>query len=125
MKYAVEMGSRATKYIPSFIKIGSGIQKMIGGWLHRQHDDDISLLLFLQNKVNMLINCRSQWPRGLNFLHFTEIVSSNLTQGMDVSFRLFCVYVVLCVGIGLATGWSSVQGVLPTMYRIKKLKKAA
>jgi hypothetical protein len=31
MKYAVEMGSGAVIYIPSFIKIGSGIQKLIGG----------------------------------------------------------------------------------------------
>jgi hypothetical protein len=31
MKYAVEMGSGAIIYIPSFIKIGSGIQKLIGG----------------------------------------------------------------------------------------------
>jgi hypothetical protein len=30
MKYAVEMGSGAMMYIPSFIKIGSGIQKLIG-----------------------------------------------------------------------------------------------
>jgi hypothetical protein len=37
--------------------------------------------------------------------------------------RLFCVFVVLCVDRGLATGSSSIQGVLPTMYRIKKLKK--
>jgi hypothetical protein len=29
MKYAVEMGSDAMIYIPSFIKIGSGIQKLI------------------------------------------------------------------------------------------------
>jgi hypothetical protein len=50
------------------------------------------------------------------------IVGSNPTQGMDVCMRLFCVCVVLCVGSGLATGWSSVQGVLPTVYRIKKLK---
>jgi hypothetical protein len=28
----------------------------------------------------------------------------------------------MCVGSGLATGWSPVQGVLPTAYRIKKLK---
>jgi hypothetical protein len=52
----------------------------------------------------------------------TGIVGSNLTC-TDVSVRLFCVYIVLCVGNGLATGWSSVQGVLPTVYRIKKLKK--
>jgi hypothetical protein len=31
MKYAVEMGSGAMTYIPSLIKIYSGIQKMKGG----------------------------------------------------------------------------------------------
>jgi hypothetical protein len=31
MKYAVEMGSGAMIYIPSFIKFGSGVQKLIGG----------------------------------------------------------------------------------------------
>jgi hypothetical protein len=31
MKYAVEMGSGAKICIPGFIKIGSGIQKLIGG----------------------------------------------------------------------------------------------
>jgi hypothetical protein len=31
MKYAVGVGSGAIIYIPSFIKIGSGIQKLIGG----------------------------------------------------------------------------------------------
>jgi hypothetical protein len=31
MKYAIEMGSGAMIYIPSFIKTGSGIQKLIGG----------------------------------------------------------------------------------------------
>jgi hypothetical protein len=30
MKYAVEMGSDAMIYKPSFIKIGSGIQTLIG-----------------------------------------------------------------------------------------------
>jgi hypothetical protein len=34
MKYTVEMGSVAMIYVPSFIKIGSGIQKLIGG-IHR------------------------------------------------------------------------------------------
>jgi hypothetical protein len=32
---------------------------------------------------------------------------------------------ILCVGSDLATGCSPVQGVLPSMCRIKKLKKAA
>jgi hypothetical protein len=34
MKYAVEMGSGAMTYIPSFIKIGSGIHELI----HRHTD---------------------------------------------------------------------------------------
>jgi hypothetical protein len=34
MKYVVEMGSGAMTYIPSFIKIGSAIQKFIRG-IHR------------------------------------------------------------------------------------------
>jgi hypothetical protein len=46
------------------------------------------------------------------------IVGSNPTQGIDICVRLFC----LCVGSGFATGWSPVQGVLPTVY-IKKPKK--
>jgi hypothetical protein len=47
MKYTVEMGSGAIIYIPSFIKIGLGIQKLIRGLHnhHRQHFDLISLLL--------------------------------------------------------------------------------
>jgi hypothetical protein len=35
---------------------------------------------------------------------------------------LFCVYVVLCVGSGLATGRSPVQGILPTVYRLRNWK---
>jgi hypothetical protein len=50
MKHAAEMGSGAMIYIPSFIKICSGIQKLIGG-IHR-HSMVISqaYLLFFQNK---------------------------------------------------------------------------
>jgi hypothetical protein len=40
------------------------------------------------------------------------IVDSNPTQGMNV-----CVCVFLCVDSGLATGWSLVQWVLPSVYR--------
>jgi hypothetical protein len=40
MKYAIEMSSGVMIYIPNFIKIGSGIQKLIRG-IHR---DRISLL---------------------------------------------------------------------------------
>jgi hypothetical protein len=55
MKYVVEMGSVAMIYIPSFIKIDSAIQKLIGGihrhtdaQTHRQHGDCVNLLLFFK-----------------------------------------------------------------------------
>jgi hypothetical protein len=56
MKYAVEIGSGAMIYVPSFMKNGSGIEKLIG-WdsqTHRQHGDLISLFFF-QNKESRLI----------------------------------------------------------------------
>jgi hypothetical protein len=43
---------------------------------------------------------------------------------MDVFVRLFCVRVLLCIGSGLATGWSPVNGVLPTVYRLRTEKAA-
>jgi hypothetical protein len=48
MKYAVEMGSGAMIYIPSFIGIGSDIQKLIlwDTQTHREHGDRISLFSF-------------------------------------------------------------------------------
>jgi hypothetical protein len=49
MKYAVEMSSGAMIYVPSFIKIGSTIQKL--KWRGRitdtQHGDHVSLLFIL------------------------------------------------------------------------------
>jgi hypothetical protein len=42
---AVAMGSGAVIYVPSFIQIGSGIQKLIGG-IRRQQGDLIRTLLF-------------------------------------------------------------------------------
>jgi hypothetical protein len=44
MKYAVEMGSGAMIYIPSFIQTGSGIQKLVEGEIYRHHGDRMSLL---------------------------------------------------------------------------------
>jgi hypothetical protein len=43
--YAVEVGSGEVIHLPSFIKIGLGIQKLIRG-IHRQQGHLISLLLF-------------------------------------------------------------------------------
>jgi hypothetical protein len=45
MKYAVEMDPGAMICVPCFIKVGSGIQKLIRGrFADRQHGDLISLL---------------------------------------------------------------------------------
>jgi hypothetical protein len=51
MKYAVEMGSGSIIYVPSFIKIGSGIQNLNGG-IHRNTDSmrTAGLLLFFKIK---------------------------------------------------------------------------
>jgi hypothetical protein len=40
MKYAVEIGLGAMIYIPSFIKIGSGIQNMVMG-INRHRDSKV------------------------------------------------------------------------------------
>jgi hypothetical protein len=47
----------------------------------------------------------------------TGIVGSNPTPDMDVCVRLFCVCVLLCVD-----GLNTVQGVLPTVYRLRNRK---
>jgi hypothetical protein len=59
VNYAVEMGSGAMIYILSFIQIGSGIQKLIGGihiytHTYEKEVDLISLFLFFQNTESRL-----------------------------------------------------------------------
>jgi hypothetical protein len=41
VKYAVEMGTGAMIYIPSFIKIDSAIQKLTGGEEIHRHTDSM------------------------------------------------------------------------------------
>jgi cystathionine beta-lyase/cystathionine gamma-synthase len=53
MELAVEVGSGAMIFIPSFTKIGFGHSKCVGGGItDTQHGDCISLLSFFQNKDN-------------------------------------------------------------------------
>jgi hypothetical protein len=54
---------------------------------------------------------RAVWGVGLGRL-VAGIVGSSPAQGMDVCHLSFFA-VLSCVGRGLATGWSLVQGVLP------------
>jgi hypothetical protein len=56
-----------------------------------------------------------RWDRGFE---------SHSGHGSLVCMRLFCVCVVLCLGRGLATDWSLVQGVLPTVKNDTELNKS-
>jgi hypothetical protein len=115
MNYAAEMGSGVMIYIPSFIKIASGIQKLKGKYTdtqtHRQHGDSISLLSFFQDKESRLktsIRKQSRRQRGaiLHFIinynnHYCAGVSSvdGVRTGMCLSeqhpsFRLLLAYIV-------------------------------
>jgi hypothetical protein len=48
------MGLDAMMYVRNFIKICSGIQKLMGEWICRQCGFPIILLLFFQNKESRL-----------------------------------------------------------------------
>jgi hypothetical protein len=71
-------------------------------------------------------NRRSQRPCGLR--HVLSSLARTLGSWVRIPLTAWmsvCVYsvcVVLCVGSGLATDWSPVQGVLQTVYRLKKQK---
>jgi hypothetical protein len=66
---------------------------------------------------------RSQWQHRLRheLSSPARTLGSNPTPGMDVCF--YSVFVLSCVGSGLATGCSPFLEVLPIVYKIKKLKK--
>jgi hypothetical protein len=85
---------------------------------------ELSCFLFLLAIFNfrqIIVTARSKvWT--VSDRSNTGTVGSNPTQDMDVYVRLFCVCVVLCVGNGLARGWSLVQGVLTVVYSLKNWK---
>jgi hypothetical protein len=41
MKYAAEIGASVMIYVPNFVKIGSGVQKLLGGI--RKHTDSTEI----------------------------------------------------------------------------------
>jgi hypothetical protein len=69
----------------------------------------------------------SQWPRCLE--HKLSLLARTLVSWVRITLKAWmsvCVYYVFllfCIGSGLATDWSPVQRVLPIVCRIKKLKK--
>jgi hypothetical protein len=83
-------------------------------------------LFSARNTEEWSLGWRSQWPRGLRH----ELSSPPRRLGSWVWISLdawmfvyvYSVFVLSCVGSGLMTGWSPVQGVLPTVKMITKLK---
>jgi hypothetical protein len=62
MQYNIEKGSGAMIYISSFMKIGSGIQKLIGVIYRQTASDHICVLIFFfQNKGNGLMRKQEIW----------------------------------------------------------------
>jgi hypothetical protein len=85
MKYSVDMGSDVMTYTPAFIKIGSGIQNLVGDRQkdtkthteeRRQNQSDlINLLLFFQNKKIALKSIKFYYkPKYCGFLHDWRMV---------------------------------------------------
>jgi hypothetical protein len=78
-----------------------------------------------QFPIGPSIEIRSQWQSGLRY----ELFSPAQTPGSWIRIsleawmfvRVYSVFVLLCVGSGRTMGRSHVQGVLPTMYRNKRL----
>jgi hypothetical protein len=71
MKYAVEMGSGAMIYIPSFIKIGSGIHNLIGGIYRQTYADRISLISLKENRLITNSNKKIREELSPTFLDMT------------------------------------------------------
>jgi hypothetical protein len=83
---------------------------------------EIELIFFIF--ILWLITVAGRSKAWTVFVHSnTGIAGSYPTSGMDVYVRVFCVCVVLCAVSGFPTGRSPVQGVLPTVYKIKTTKK--
>jgi hypothetical protein len=75
-----------------------------------------SLKIIPEYSLKLRHDRRSQWPRGLRH----ELSSLTRTLGSWVriplkSWMFVRVYSVFVLGSGLVTGWSSVQGVIPTV----------
>jgi hypothetical protein len=99
-------------YIPSFLKIGSAIQKLMGGdsQSHRQQGDLISLLLFFQNNESRLITLY------VCLLQFKKQNLFNCILHMLVLHR--CLVSVLVLSFFLGPIWYTVYRILPTWILI-------
>jgi hypothetical protein len=84
MNYANEMGSGVTIYMPSLIKIGSGVQKLTGGiqihthtHTHTEEGGIIDYFYFPENKENMLKRFNTMFEE-IATRYYLEPVNSDL-----------------------------------------------
>jgi hypothetical protein len=117
----------------SFLSCPSG---PICEFSHNQHylllSIPVSLFLFkhsLSCNQFLFFGCdplcgRSHWPRGLG--HEQSLPAWTLGSWVRIPLEAWMpVYAfILCVGNGLATGWSLIQRVQPTVYRLRNWKAA-
>jgi hypothetical protein len=73
MKYAFEMGSGAMMYRPSFIKIGSGIQKLIRGDSQTQDGDRIGLLFVPLSRILKVLVLNIYRDTGYSVRFFMDV----------------------------------------------------
>jgi hypothetical protein len=79
----------------------------------------IDLYLFLESTWPITAAARTK-SRNVFARSNTAIMGSNSTQGMNV--YVYSVYALSCVGSGFAKGRSLLQGVLPTVCKIHKIR---
>jgi hypothetical protein len=74
----------------------------------------------------LLYISQSQWPRHLR--HELSLPTETLGSWVWIPLEawmfvwIYSVFVLSCVGSGLVASWSPIKDVLPTVYKIKKLK---
>jgi hypothetical protein len=92
---------------------------------------DITLCAYVPHVLTLAIGILAYWIQLRNkqpikmtarYKAWTVFVRSNAGFESYSKHGCLCAF-ILCVGSGLAMGWSPVQGVLPTVYKIKTLKK--
>jgi hypothetical protein len=76
---------------------------------------EVIMFWILRNKIDKMPITVAARPKAWTVFarSNTGIMGSNLTRGIDVCVRLFCVCVVLHVDRDFSTGWSPIQGFLP------------
>jgi hypothetical protein len=104
-------------------------------WRHRNfHDASFTWVVFTNTCLTLA--CHAPWKRGITVTvayysgerskAWTVFARWNngVVGSVPIEAWMFApiLLVLSCAGSGIATKWSPVQGVLPTVYKIKKLK---